>query len=158
VFKRGAERDTVSRADFTSRHLFQVDAQTRYNNSTQSLHSKSSLRFENNLQATALRNAGMPHDNVIQDQPNRRTDQTRHQQVASGTHFRNVMVLAKRLELRVEVVNTILMCLSCQLLHLIGKLRGIRKYNMQSGTGRIDIPVSAGPPGSVSLQLSFAHH
>jgi hypothetical protein len=39
VFKKGVmltQRDAVSRADFTSRHLFQVIAQTRYNNSTQS--------------------------------------------------------------------------------------------------------------------------
>jgi hypothetical protein len=72
----------------------------------------------------------MLHDSLIQDQPSRGTDQMRHRQVANGTHFRDVMVLAKRLELRVKVINTILMCLSCQLLHFIGKLYGIRKYKM----------------------------
>ena len=38
VFKKGVmltQQDAVSRADFTSRHLFQVVAQTRYNNPAQ---------------------------------------------------------------------------------------------------------------------------
>jgi hypothetical protein len=33
------------------------------------------------------------------------------------------MVLTERLELRVELVNSVLMCLTCQFLHFIGKLR-----------------------------------
>jgi hypothetical protein len=39
VYKKGVmltQQDAVSRADFTSSHLFQVAAQTRYNNPTQS--------------------------------------------------------------------------------------------------------------------------
>ena len=85
------------------------------------------------------RHSTILHDGLIQDQPNRGIDQTRHQQVANGIHLRNVMVLAKRLELRVKLVNTILVCLSRQLLHLIGKLHGIRKYKMQSGTARREL-------------------
>jgi len=68
------------------------------------------------------------------------------------------MVLTKRLELRVKLVNAILMRLSCQFLHFIGKLRAISEYNMRRETRRTAVPVSAEPPGSVSQQPSFAHH
>ena len=68
------------------------------------------------------------------------------------------MVLTKRLELRVELVNAILMCLSCQFLHFIGKLRAISEYNMRRETRRTAAPVFAGPPGSASQQPSFGHH
>ena len=40
------------------------------------------------------------------------------------------MVLTKRLELRVKLVNAVLVRLSCQFLHFIGKLCAISEYNM----------------------------
>ena len=46
------------------------------------------------------------------------------------------MVFTKRLELRVEFVDTILMCLACQFLHLICQLRGTRECNVQLGRNR----------------------
>ena len=41
------------------------------------------------------------------------------------------MVLTKRLELRVKLMNAILMRLSCQFLHFIGKLRAMSEYSMR---------------------------
>lgn len=41
------------------------------------------------------------------------------------------MVLTERLEFRVKLVNAVLMRLSCQFLHFIGKLRGAGEYKMR---------------------------
>jgi len=79
----------------------------------------------------------------------------RGKEVAGGIHLWNIVVLAKRLELRVEVVNAVLMRLSCQFFHLIGKLRGYGEYKIGSNAKQTRAPVSAGPPGNVSQPLSF---
>jgi hypothetical protein len=74
------QQDTVSRADFTSRHLFQVDAQIRYNNIAQSPPSTSQreILFEIRKQytghcavegkscAVALRGAPLSRTNLIE--------------------------------------------------------------------------------------------
>lgn len=39
------------------------------------------------------------------------------------------MVLTERLELRVKLMDAILVSLPCQFLHLIGKLRGAHEYD-----------------------------
>lgn len=72
------------------------------------------------------------HDNLIQGQPNGAIHQMGHQPIAKWyfTHFWNVVVLAECLEFRVKVVNAILVRLSSQFLHLIGKLHGTYKYKM----------------------------
>jgi hypothetical protein len=46
----------------------------------------------------------------------------RRQEVVDGIHLWNIVVLTESLELRVELVNAVLMRLSCQFLHLVGKL------------------------------------
>ena len=75
--------DAVSRADFTSRHIYfkQVGAQTRYN--TQFLYST----FQHNLHGhyAAQGKSCAWHDNLIQGQPNKGIDQMGHQPIASGT-------------------------------------------------------------------------
>jgi hypothetical protein len=82
----------------------------------------------------------------------------RRRENTSDIHLWNVVVLTKRLELRVELMNAVLMRLSCQFLHFIGKLRVTSEYKKRWDPRQVGAPVSAGPPGSVSRQQSFAHH
>jgi hypothetical protein len=71
--------DAVHALTFTSRHLFQVEPQTRYN--TQFLHSRDS----NTIYMATMPRKVIHHDNLIQAQPNRGIDQMGHQPAASGT-------------------------------------------------------------------------
>jgi hypothetical protein len=53
---------------------------------------------------------------------------TNQSQVVHYTHFWNVVVLAECLEFRVKLVDAVLVRLSSQFFHLIGKLHGTHKY------------------------------
>jgi hypothetical protein len=65
--------------------------------------------------------------NIIQGQPDWWMRDEIGQDMGHA-HLWNVMVLTECLKLGVKLMNAILVRLPCQLLHLIGKLRGAHEY------------------------------